>query len=506
MKFEIGVEGEGLDLDEANGQVVQGFGGGGMKKVQNANRSSVMDIGSGPQVFLDDFFLESAEGAGRIYCPPKRHPYPVVPQTETQRRIQPFIAVRYDPEKARFRMWYSLIGPIGISHAYAESSDGIRWEFPNLGLVEVAGNTRNNLLPTVREGATGYPISLIDHGPDFSPLEQRFKFLGFRGVEEKVGLWGLVSPDGLNWKRGSYNPVLPYHPSYNDIVDVFYDPDRRRYVALIGLLAGPEDGYIGKSRTGPIRRLIGQSESTDFVHWSEPRRIMEPSDKSDLTEFYGMSVFLLNGLFLGFVRILRDDLPADNDGPVEGIGWTELAVSRDGNTWNRLHGKYFDRNPVPGTWDHAMAWATAPVLVGDQMLFYYGGYQEGHKIGKRQIGLASSLPNRFVALENEASSPAYLRTKPFRTTCRFLFLNLDALKGTVRVQLRNARNQVLENYAFDDCLPISGNHLSFPTRWRNAPQLPESRKEGIILDVEILRGRIYAVHFSDKKEEMCPCG
>jgi hypothetical protein len=51
-------------------------------------------------------------------------------------------------ESGRFRMWYYSrdLSPRDTGYTcYAESVDGIHWEKPELGLVEVQGSRRNNI-------------------------------------------------------------------------------------------------------------------------------------------------------------------------------------------------------------------------------------------------------------------------------------------------------------------------------------------------------------------------
>src|SRR5205823_8999702 len=186
----------------------------------------------------------------------------------------------------RFRLWYNR-GP-AIWHA--ESEDGIHWVNPR-----VAWD-----LPR------SYGASLVDDdGREANPV-RRFKLANWqptRAREDRQGddggMYVGFSPDGLRWTASDKNPVLPGWPEgypkitrhgVGDIVDVYYDPLRRRYAAAVKLHALPEDGYAPAPRAGRVfRRLVGLSVSNDFMHWERPWRIFTPDEKDEgLLEFYGM--------------------------------------------------------------------------------------------------------------------------------------------------------------------------------------------------------------------------
>jgi len=131
--------------------------------------------------------------------------------------------VRHD---GKFKMWYVALdfgsfidqpngGPLandgrGYWFAYAESTNGIHWIKPDLGLVEFRGNHHNNLIE-MPKGFKGYHV-MVRYEPDERDPSRRFKMLprlvsfgDFKGsLPTALALGGgyvpLYSPDGLRWR------------------------------------------------------------------------------------------------------------------------------------------------------------------------------------------------------------------------------------------------------------------------------------------------------------------
>ena len=269
-------------------------------------------------------------------------------------------------------------------------------------------------------------------------------------------------------------------------------------LAAVKLHALPEDGYAPGPRAGKVfRRLVGMSTSTDFVSWEKPWRIFTPDDKDEgLLEFYGMGGIHLRGsLYIGLVRALRDDLACDPDGPKDGTGYTVLATSRDGVTWQRYREPFLDRNPERGTWDHAMAWMSGVLPVGDEVFCYFGGYARGHKVAaatERQIGLARLGRDRYVALV-PGGKEGTLLTHRFLVFGTRLTVNAAANRGTVRVEVQDAEGNVVPGYALADCTPLTEDGLAQPVRWRDRADLSGLKEKPVRLRVAVQRAELYGI-------------
>jgi len=458
--------------------------------VRTLPASTPVVVGHDPQLFVDSYLISEWRG--------------LIPVTHSLRRIlghpilgpdqgttQSYLTVVRDADTRKFRMWYDkYIGPEACI-AYAESDDGVQWMTPNLGIM---GND-NRLFRISSQHKSGYGASVIDEGPGFSDKPRRFKAVWY-GQEKPdakgdLGMRVAFSPDGLHWNEWEDNPVLhsisqtddPFCPHcIGDIVDVYRDPVRGRYGAFVKMGAYATDGWTrGPRAKGAFRRLVGASASDDFVHWELPWRVAipEPRDEGQL-EFYAVGgTIARGGLLIGFARMLHDDLPATPGGPVGGIGYATLVTSRDGKHWERHDDVFFDRDPDPEAWDHAMTWISSVVPVGDELYIYYGGYKRGHKIEKekeRQIGMTRMPTDRFVSRDAQGDTPGRLITVPLRLpeqAAHRLVLNVDASRGSIRVQLKDALgDKVLPGYTLDDCEPITGDGQAVPVGWRGKKDLP----------------------------------
>ena len=227
------------------------------------------------------------------------------------------------------------------------------------------------------------------------------------------------------------------------------------------------------------RRIPHMSVSKDLLHWKEKRPIFMPKIGAPIeegeTQFYAMSGVIARGdLLIGLVKMLRDDLNAtagktaremgDMDRKAAGIGYTVLAWSRDGRTWQRDHEPFLLNDPHPDAWDHAHVWGDEQILVGDETFIYYGGYKRGHKVARfteRQIGLARMPRDRYVAREADINTGTLL-TKPLLMNGSRITVNAFVI-GDMRVRLVNADRRTLRDF---DWVAIKGDAVDISIPWK----------------------------------------
>ena len=480
-----------------------------------ANVREPIVLEKGVHLLLDDHLIARSEGVARKVIPPQRFlTEPIVTGELPHQNWQPFFTVLHDPAvstRKPFRMWYNVDvidnpadGEWFGATGYLESSDGIRWPGPYERLTSLKD-----------DGSVRFGASVVDDGPSHPAAAERFKMLYF-DAGRQVGPRVAFSPDGRQWTlHDGGKPVVRVNNNGEDIWSVGFDPFRQRYF-LIGKLEVPFTwtNAEGKKITATIRRCV-TSFSRDFKTWSEPKPVFWPDEKdSGITQFYGAAGFLVRGdLLIAFLRVLRDDLSPEGVPPeavasngggkaerranvgVEkgsGMGYTVLAWTRDGETWQRDRhtDKFFEPDPRPGTWDHAMSWIGSSVAVDDDLNLYYGGYRWGHKYRRsvdRQLGLVKVKRDRFVARQ-AGEREGIITSSSVNLRAEALLLNVDAQGGEVRVQITDADGKPIPGFRFQDCRPIAADSLDARVEWQQS--------------LATLRGRVVRLEFSLRKASL----
>lgn len=452
-----------------------------------------LSIGPEHQLFLDDYLIEKADKITRRVCPVQKHPANPLIMKGTEGEPLGltgfhFSSVIYDAEEQRYKAWCS--GENGVF--YFTSSDGLRWERPRLdrfaaydghpsnrvalwgheGVREATPPERQHLLRELDRGwQYCWALCGVFKDPRDPDPQRRYK-MGFcwidrhyrRAGEEKeskfVAFGAAFSPDGIRWK------VLnePVTAATVDTAPFMFDDRTGRWV-LFGRTYHQDAAKGERYREDAnypynAGRAINRAESSDFLTWTPlPGEPILTSDAVDgpMEETYHMSSFRYQGLYIGLLGMFH------NYPPPRGVTLDyQLAVSRDNVHFQRLS----DRHPfIPvggvGAWDRfvLMHAISDPIVVGDEIRFYYCGRNLPHSSrfrspdtagkapalppGKGAIGLGTIQRDRFVAME-ATFEPGTLRTRPLRYRGKQLHVNAGVRFGTLTVALLDAGGAVRE--------------------------------------------------------------
>jgi len=404
-------------------------------------------------------------------------------------RCKVYGTVLWDEDQSRFRMWYS--GGADYPEAmrrecgaprrvgYAESDDGIHWHRNPLGLVEYQGSRDNNIvLPD------GQAPNVIKQPEEPDPA-RRYVMLVEHGQRTEHNRM-LFSADGLHWQGRLDNPMDPaaggqVHEPFSVLYDPL-DPDpTRRWKGYSLLHVTREGGYRG--------RAVGLYFSANLQRWEPyPEQPILDAATGLESEIHLPHVSRLHDTYL----MLYDAMEPWHDTQ------TEIAVSRDGVRFTRLHnGVPVVPRGGPGDCDGAMICVSPRALFthAGRIWWYYtasaNNYQTGPRSGRaepwyRYTCLAWWREDGLAHLEAEPGAPA-LETAAFRAseTPPPAWLNVVATEP-VAVALY-AGERVL---ARGQVPP--GDHLRAPVVWGKMAPGPG---EGLHLRLTLPPGgRLYAVY------------
>ncbi len=153
---------------------------------------------------------------------------------------------------------------------YAESTDGLHWVRPNLGIHEYEGSYDNNIIlrsvdKKERKGFFDNFFVFIDENPACPP-EKKYKATAYHHTY-KLESW--VSPDGIHF---TLDTVFDLEGKFDSHNVCWWDKDLGKYVMYIRDFHDiPANGDINAG-IRDARRTV----SDDFVHWSEPELIRFP--------------------------------------------------------------------------------------------------------------------------------------------------------------------------------------------------------------------------------------
>ena len=328
---------------------------------------------------------------------------------------------------------------------YAESTDGIRWTKPQLGLFEWQGSKDNNI---VWLGPGTHNFTAFRDDNPATPAASRYKAFGGGGG----GLLPFESPDCIHWKLMRDKPVIT-NGAFDSQNLAFWDPDRGEYRAYWR--------YFGDGV-----RAIRTATSKDFITWE---------NEADLTYTAGtpnehlytnaiQKYVRAPHLFLGFPT--RFEPKSQQVEPI-------LMTSRDGTKFHRYADAVVPRT-APQDRDHNrsnyMAWGLFQLPGQPREISVYAteNYYESTPGRVRRFVYRV---DGFVALRGGADG-GQVTTKPLRYKGQKLLLNYVVRDGgTLMIEALDKAGQVIGKSP-----PLSGDAVDAMVAWEQDPKF----REGVV--------------------------
>jgi hypothetical protein len=438
------------------------------------------------RLLLDSRVTERAEDVRlRIGAPVKHSANPLFREDRPwEPRFDNLYAnVLFDEQERIFKCWYSpfliddavsstlrsqyatkaykpLKREMGV--CYATSKNGLAWQKPELGIVEFNGSKQNNI---VVRGPHGAGVFQDRRERD---ARRRYKMF-FKGTH----MAALFSPDGLNWSGETEFPeIQAVGDTHNN---AFWAPDLGRYVGITRLWDRESN-----------QRLVGRTESEDFLRWSQAKEVLRALPGEVHRQTYAMPVFQYANLYLGLVMMVNTDTDTVD---------CELAWSPDTEHWERVcpGQSLIPRGPA-GSCDSGCIYAAAyPVVRDGKLWLYYGGSNGKHTSWRDGFFCLSRLRmDGFAGMEpSRVDGTGVVTTTPFLCSGRTLRVTADTVGGRIRTSIVGA-----EKYSLGQCRPITASVTDGVVTWRGAADLAALQGRKIQLRFELNRATLYSFTFS----------
>tara|TARA_R110002049_G_scaffold285698_4_gene467002 strand:+ start:139880 stop:141394 length:1515 start_codon:yes stop_codon:yes gene_type:complete len=423
-----------------------------------------IDIGSRRELFVDDLLIDRMDGVAlRLHHPIKT----TRPESPLPRVAYTTVIKDKDEMGVLFRAYWrgsdrSFTGERHTGHAgetvaYAESRDGHDWTFPKLGLHEVSGTRRNNVILANQPPLLTNFSPFIDTRPGV-PRDERYKALaGYPGPGNKqgkakpgIGLFAFYSADGIHWtKQGE---VIPYQDKWRHAFDSqnvsFWSDAEQQYVCYFRTWT-PEDKL----------RSISRTTSLDFQTWTKPIPMNPNRPGEHLYTNQTHPYFRAPHIYIALPTryVMGRGEPSAS---IEKNNATDvlLMTSRAGNThYDRTFQDVFIR---PGL--DASAWTNRANYVAlnvvptspTEMSIYH---RSGDRYTLRIDGFASA---------HASFKTGELLTRPVTFAGDSLHINFStSAAGSVRVELQRPNGSVIPGFSLNESDLIFGDEIDREVRW-----------------------------------------
>ena len=338
---------------------------------------------------------------------------------------------------------------------YATSEDGIRWTKPMLDIRTWDDDQPTNI---VDMGPHGAGIMLDSHETD---PERRYKmFMKEKGVSVEF------SPDGLHWSEPIRCPEIDAAADTHN--NAFWAPELERYVGITRLWGD-----------NPRERIVGRTESTDFIHWTKAVEVFRGDPSSQI---YAMPVFQYAGVYIGLPVIFQ---------PGTDRSHTELAWSSDTVHWHRIDPgtSLIPTSPDRDAYDWGCVYAAdEPIILEDEIRLYYGASDGPHTDWRNGFfALATLRPDGFAGYEPEDDQQsAMVETALLSSSTDAIRITADASNGSIVVTVVDASGNELAA-----SLPITSDVTNEPVRFPEGFSL-DGLHEPVRLRFEINTAKVYS--------------
>ena len=480
----------------------------GMSPFYLTQKPDIINISIGRQLFVDDFLIEKTSLNRTFYYPEYYANNPVLFPDKDWEKIgnqgsafaAPFSdGVWYDENDRKYKMWYMAgggthsVNGTGVT-CYAESTDGVIWEKPNLSVL-----SGTNIVDKGSERDAS--VVWIDKQEE--NISKRYKMFQVAGGKGNWKYQYKTSADGKVW-RDNMTPSQ----AVADRSTVFKNPFRDVWVWSMrhNVRVKPSDAYTIRARDYYEHHdpAIGnQNAKADlknfwFGPWANEQKHPVYQEDDGSPGIYNFDAIPYESIMLGFFSVWQ--------GPENDVCLAENVIkrnqimvgySRDGYSWYREDmNPFMPVNENEGSWNQGnlQSVAGSPIIVDDKLYFYLSGRKLEGKQEITSTGLAVLRRDGFASMKGNGE----LLTSKLNFDGDYFYLNAN-VKGELKVELLDANGLVIPGFSKSDCNVVSGDNVAYNVTWKNNKTLTSLRDSVIKVKFYVTDGEIFSFWISSQE-------
>lgn len=459
-----------------------------------------LHIGSQRELFVDSYLIDQLSGVEQRLHHPVNQGKVISFEKPWEGNFSGYATVIKDGDK--YRLYYRGVREAGKDGnenevtCYAESTDGVNWVKPNVGIFEINGSRQNNVVLANAAPATHNFSPFLDTNPNAKPTE-RYKALA--GTQQS-GLIAFVSPDGIHWTKKQEEPVFT-KGVFDSQNTAFWSETEQQYVCYFRIWSeGGFSQYKGF-------RSVGRTTSKDFIHWTEPVAMsfgdgpLEHLYTQQTSPYYRTPhIYLAIGArFMPNRQVVSDEQAAAlgvNPKYYKDCSDAFIMSSRGGNQYDRTFRESFIR---PGigleNWVSRSNYPALNVVqTSDTELSIY--------VNENYAQPTAHIKRYTLRLDGFASLHAGIRggealTKPFVFEGKELEINYStSAAGEIRFEIQDENGKAIAGYTADDCQTIIGNQIQRIVSWNGNTDLRPLAGKVIRLKIHMKDADLYSFKFN----------
>ncbi|MEA2735938.1 MAG: hypothetical protein QOE14_2389 [Humisphaera sp.] len=439
-----------------------------------------IDVGSRVEMFVDQHLIDKKQNVEQHLTEPTKREVVLELDKPWEGPVSAYYTVFRDGEK--IRLYYR--GGEDFT-CYAESSDGVHFTRPALGLIEHKGSKANNVL--FHDPQDTSFAAFRDDNPDAKP-DEKYKALSYTVIDgHHGGMTAWASPNGIAWRRMSEKSVVPFG-SYDSLNCASWDAIEKQYRVF--------DRYWTSGAFAGFRAIETRT-SKDFLTWSAPTPF-KYAEGVPIEHFYTGAVTRCPGaehVWLAFPKRFVPERKNVASHKEVGVSDAMFMSSRDGVNWDRPfleawvrpgrdERNWTERNNMP-------AWGIIETP-GDPGTFSMY-ISEHYRWPTNRLRRLTIRKHGFASMRAGAGAKeGEFVTKPMKYAGDRLTLNFaTSAAGSVRVELQDESGKPLA-----ESEAIYGDELEQSISWKSDNAIAAQAGKPVRLRFVLRDADVYAFRFA----------